>query len=186
VQGGCSQAHAAEDDVSAAEARRAELNEREDRIRELESQIEAGLVAAETQLKSLEVMLPPPLREELAPLFNALPEDSADTKLAIGQRIQPVAAILTQIQKFNQAVTVVEGFREFEEGRTVQTEKIYFGLGAAYYVDQANEHAGYGVLDEDGWRWVDDDSLTQQVRAFLNIYRGQQQARYIELPVNVR
>ncbi|MGC9451114.1 MAG: DUF3450 family protein [Oceanipulchritudo sp.] len=175
----------AEADTSAAEVLRAELLEQDEAVKALESKVVEALISVEEQIKQLEGVLPPPLREELTPLFNNLPQDPRASKLAIGQRIQPIAAILTQVQKFNQVVTLVEDFREFETGRTVQTETVYFGLGAAYYVDQANEHAGYGLPGSDGWTWTEDDSLIPTIRSFVDIYRGTQQARYVEVPVSV-
>lgn len=175
----------AEADTSAAEVRRAELNEQNEAVEQVEKEVRAGIIATEQRLKKLRPLLPAPQQEELRPLFNSLPEDPEKSKLAIGQRIQPLVAILTQVQKFNQAVTVVEGFREFEEGRAIQTEKVFFGLGAAFYVDRANEHAGRAVFGEEGWQWQDDNRLIQPVRDFMEIYQGTQQARYIELPVDV-
>lgn len=176
---------AAEEDTSAAEERRSALMEQDREVKDLETEVETSIMAAETTIKDLEILLPQPLREELSPLFNSLPENPEETTLPIGQRVQPIVAILTQIQKFNQVVTVVEGFREFEEGRSVQTEKIFFGIGAAYYVDKANEHAGTGVLTEDGWAWRDDNSLVPAIRSFIDIYRGTEQARYVEVPVTI-
>ncbi|MFO7723956.1 MAG: DUF3450 family protein [Oceanipulchritudo sp.] len=173
----------AEEDTSAAEARRSELMEKDREVKALEAEVEKSIMEAEQNIKNLEVLLPQPLREELTPLFNSLPENPEETTQSIGQRVQPIVAILTQIQKFNQVVTVVEGFREFEEGRTVQTEKIFFGIGAAYYVDQANEHAGMGVLTENGWEWRDDNSLIPAIRSFIDIYRGTEQASFVEVPV---
>jgi len=175
---------AAEKDTSAAEERRANLMEQSAAVREMEARLSEMLAEAEAAVKRLETVLPTPLREELQPLFNSIPDDADATKLALGQRVQPVVAILTQVQKFNQVVTVEEGFREFEEGRTLQTEKVYFGLGAAFYVDQANEHAGRGVLGPEGWVWEDDNSLIETVRELITIYRGGQQAKYISLPVD--
>jgi hypothetical protein len=175
----------AQEDTSAAEIRRSELNEQDEAVKAIEAQVVEAIEEAESLIKELQPLLPPPLQEELSPLFNSLPEDSSKTKLAIGQRIQPIVAILTQVQKFNQVVTVVEGFREFEAGRTVQTEKVFFGLGAAFYVDQADEHAGLGVLGENGWTWKDDPSLVPAIRKFISIYRGTQQASYVEVPVSV-
>jgi hypothetical protein len=174
----------AENDTSAAETRRAELTEQDKAVKEYEAKVIDGLIAAEVAIKGLQDVLPPPLREELSPLFSTIPDDPMTSKLSVGQRVQPIVAILTQVQKFNQVVTVVEGFREFEAGRTVQTEKIYFGLGAAYYVDQANEHAGVGVLGSNGWEWKDDEKLVPAVRNFIEIYRGSQQAKYVKLPVS--
>jgi hypothetical protein len=172
--------------VGVAEERRARLLARDEELKELESQVMQQIMAAERAVKGLEAQLPEPLREELRPLFRVIPENPEESRLPIGQRIQPVVAILTQIQRFNQVVTITEGFRDFEAGRTVQTEKVFFGLGAAYYVDGANEHAGVGVLGEDGWRWDDDAALVPQVRQFVEIYRGSSQATYVPMPLKVR
>ena len=177
---------AAEEDTSAAEKRRAELTQQSDAVKSIENKVIAAMIDTEELIKTLQPLLPPPLQEELSPLFSALPEDPKDSKLPIGQRIQPIVAILTQVQKFNQAVTVVDGFREFEAGRTVQTDSIYFGLGAAYYVDKADEHAGVGIIGANGWEWQDDDNLVPKVRQFLNIYKGTQQAEYVEMPVSLK
>jgi len=176
----------AEKDTSAAEIRRTQLNEQSEAVKRIENQVIAAMVEAEERIKTLQPLLPLPLQEELGPLFNSLPEDPKESKLAIGQRIQPLVAILTQIQKFNQVVTVVGGFREFEAGRTVQTDTIYFGLGVAYYIDQADEHAGMGYIGSEGWEWRDDKALIPAVRNFLNIYQGTQQAAYVEMPVSVK
>ena len=175
----------AESDTSAAETRRAELIEQDKAVKAVEAKALAAIIKAEKSIKGLEPVLPPPLREELTPLFNTVPKDPDASKLSIGQRIQPIIAILTQVQKFNQVVTLVEDFREFEAGRTVQTETVFFGLGAAFYVDRANENAGMGVPGVDGWEWTSDASLIPSVRSFVDIYRGSKQARYVELPVDV-
>lgn len=175
----------AEEDVSAAEIRRTQLTEEDRAVKDIEAKVLKALVDAEKNVKTLQAVLPPPLKEELTPVFNSLPENPEDSKLSIGQRVQPIVAILTQIQKFNQVVTVIEGFREFEAGRTVQTEMIYFGLGTAFYVDQANEHAGIGVLGAEGWSWQDNDDLIPVIRNFIEIYRGTQQASYVEVPISV-
>jgi cellobiose-specific phosphotransferase system component IIA len=176
----------AEEDTSAAEVRRASLLEQDAQVKAIEGKLIDSLMVAENALKELESLLPQPLSAELSPLFDSLPENPKESKLAIGQRIQPVVAILTQVQKFNQVVTVVEDFREFSEGRTVQTETVYFGLGAAFYVDETNENAGVGIPGPDGWNWQADNSLIQNIRNFVDIYRGTQQARYIEVPVTVK
>ena len=175
----------AEKDTSAAERRRSELLQRDETVKSVEAKLVQQIAGIELNLKSLEALLPPPLQEELSPFFKNLPEDPATSKVPIGQRIQPIVVILTQVQKFNQVVTVIEGFREFEAGSTVQTEMVYFGLGVAFYVDQANEHAGYSVPGPDGWNWTDDNALAGTIRSFIDIYRGTQQARYIEIPVSV-
>lgn len=176
----------AEKDTSAAEVLRNDLLEQRDAIKKVEAQVVQALVDAETRIKTLAPVLPPPLRQELDQFFKTIPDNPKESELAIGQRIQPIVAILTQIQKFNQVVTLVDDFREFEAGRTVQTETVYFGLGGAFYVDQANEHAGIGIPGANGWEWTADSSLIPAIRNFVDIYRGTQQARYVNLPVSVK
>lgn len=176
----------AADDVSVAETRRAELLARDESIKALEAQALAKIAETEIRLRALEPLLPEPVRQELRPLFRVLPENPRESRAPIGQRIQPIVGILTQIQRFNQVVTITEGFREFEAGKTVQTEKIFFGLGTAFYVDGANEHAGRGRLTASGWEWIDDNSLVGPVREFVEMYRGTRQAAYVTLPVQFR
>lgn len=176
----------AEKDTSAAEVLRGDLLEQDRAIKVLEAKVVEGISQAEEQIRTLEVLLPDPLREELSPLFKTIPEAGTKSKLSLGQRIQPVVAILTQVQKFNQTVTKVDDFREFEAGRTVQTETLYFGLGSAFYVDQANQNAGVGVPGPDGWEWKADNTLIAAIRTFIDIYSGKQQAQYVNLPVSVK
>lgn len=174
------------DDVSAAEARRAELTQRNELLQGIEGDVASFLSKLEDSFKAVFARLPEPLQQELQPAYSALPEDSADTKLSIAQRIQPVVAMLTMIQKYNNAVDLASGFREFENGETVQTDVIYFGLGVAYYVDGANQHAGYAVLGDDGWTWKDDPAIAPTVRLLVDIYRGNKQAAYVDLPIEVK
>jgi len=177
---------AAAADVSAAETKRAEITEMGERVGQIEAQVEDAIVRAEIGLKALAVRLPKPLLQEISPVFNQLPKNPRDTKLSIGQRIQFVVAVLTQIQKFNSAVTVTEEFREFSDGKQVQIDAVYFGLGAAYYVDKANQHAGFGRLAESGWEWQDDDGLVSRVRQTIEIYGAPGKAAFVELPVEIR
>jgi hypothetical protein len=175
----------AEEDVSAAEAARSKLNAEGERLAVIEDKVRAAITAAENDLKTLHTRLPQPLKDSIAPVFSQLPENPEDTKLSIAQRIQFVVASLTQIQKFNTSVTMEEGFREFEAGRQVQIDAIYFGLGAAYYVDKATENAGYGVIGPDGWRWQDDAAIAPLVRQLLEVYQTPGKAAFVELPVEI-
>jgi len=179
------QVEEAENFTSEAEKKRAEYSDRDKEVKTIEADVTKEIIVAEKEIKSLFPLLPLPLQQELQPLFNSLPDNPEESKVPIGSRIQPIVAILTQVQKFNQVVSIVEGFQEFEAGRTVQTETIYFGLGAAYYVDQANENAGIGVLTDSGWNWKVDNTLAPRLRNFVEIYRGSKQAEYVKLPVEL-
>lgn len=176
----------AADDVSAAEAVRSELNAEGERLGVIEKQTEDAIAAAEKAIRALFPKLPPPLQKEINPLYVQIPENPAETKLSIAQRIQFVVGLLTQIQKFNTSVTVVEDFLEFEAGNQVQIDAIYFGLGTAYYVDKGTQHAGYAVLGASGWDWQEEPSLAPLVRQVIEIYGSPGKAAFVELPVEIQ
>lgn len=176
----------AEEDVSAAESARSDLNAEGERLKVIEDQVTEAITEAETALRKLHGVLPRPLQQEIQPLYSQIPEDPESTKMSSAQRIQFIVGVLTQIQKFNTAVTVVEDFREFGSGHQVQIDAVYFGLGTAYYVDKANENAGYAVLGADGWTWHDDGTLAPLVRQVVDVYGSPGKASFVELPVEIK
>lgn len=173
-------------DVSAAEIQRSQLNSRSDRLKEIEDAVNLALADSEAAVLVLNEKLPAPLREELRPVVSQIPRDSKDVRISIGQRVQFLVMFLTQVQKFNTAVTVAEDFREFEGGDQVQVDAIYFGLGAAYYVDKTDKHAGYATLNDEGWDWKDDATFAPAVRKAVEIYRSNKQAAFVELPIEIK
>ncbi len=176
---------ASEEDLDAAEEERAALTERDERLKAVAENVHTHLSAVEAQLKRLRPRLPPPLQEELEPLYGQLPNDPAAPEISAGQRVQYVVGLLTQIRNFNAATTVAESIRDFPDGERVPVEAIYFGLGTAFYVDQANERAGYATLEADGWRWQDEAALSEPVRRAVEMSRGTREADYVELPVRI-
>jgi len=172
--------------VSAADEERAALNEKRDAFRAVEEELLETVVRAEFALHALHPRLPRPLQTEIQELYSRIPENPNETTVALGARVLHIAGIMSQVQRFNIGVTIHTDVREFENGTPVQIEAVYFGLGAAYYVDGADLHAGYGVVTEEGWEWVDDDSLAPSVRQFIDVYRNLEQPVYVELPVTAQ
>jgi hypothetical protein len=174
------------DDVSAAEAERAELVAKNEALNEITDLFLKQIIEVEMGLRALHPLLPTPLQQELSPAYAAMPENPQTSTSAIGQRMQPIVAMLTQIQRFNNTVTVVQNFRSFGQGEPIQVDEIYFGTGAAFYVDRSGVNAGIGFPGENGWIWEPQEGIANKVMTFLAVYRGTRQAEYINLPVNVR
>ena len=106
---------------------------------------------------------------------------------AIAQRIQPVMGILTLIQRFNQVVTIVDEFREFEAGNPVQTQTIYFGWPGPILSMQPG--AMPATAPSRGLTGGSGRSSRKWHRVFSRsspFHRGTEQARYINLPVEIR
>ena len=94
------------------------------------------------KLKKILPILPEPLIEKINPLIRRMPNDSDNTDLSLGQRVQNIVGILSQTDKFNTTITAKREIKAFEEGKAVQVTTLYWGLAMAYYVDDSGKYAG--------------------------------------------
>jgi hypothetical protein len=122
----------------------------------------------------------------LAPLLARLPADSANTKLADTERVQGLVGILNELDKFQNAVNLFSERRKKPNGEEVAVETVYIGLGAAYFVNDANDFAGLGAPGERGWEWTVQPELAPAVREAIRIYRNERTARFVALPAIIR
>ena len=77
--------------------------------------IDGSIQQLEVQIKRVVKILPTPLVEKIKPLIRRLPEDSAHTKLSLGERVQNIVGILSQADKFNATITQTSESRELEQ-----------------------------------------------------------------------
>jgi hypothetical protein len=135
--------------------------------------------AFEGQLSKLVSRLPAPLQEILKPSLNKLPADSAKTGTTAMVRLQTIVTILGEIDKFNNAVTIFSETRVNQKGEEVAVETVYVGLGAAYFVNDANDFAGAGFPGPTGWEWAVKPEWAASVREAIRIYRNERGARFV-------
>ncbi len=174
----------AEEDTTAVDARRAELTERLDDLREIQSVMREQITAEEARVRELVRYFPEPLRQELAPLINRIPRPGRDVEMGLSQRMQNIVGILTQADNFNRSVTIETELRETESG-SIAVTTMYFGLGIAYFIDGSGEHAGYGVPAADSWKWTGDPEYRPVVRQLFDVYRRNVLATYVGTPLEV-
>lgn len=154
---------------------------------------EAGLertamfaTAFEKSVTRLVPRLPAPLQETLKPLLARLPADPANTRLPAAERIQTLVGILNEIDKFNNGLTLSSEKRRNPKGEEVAVETVYVGLGAAYFVNDANDFAGTGTPGPQGWEWSVKPELAGAIRDVIRSYRNEQAARFVALPATIR
>jgi LysM repeat protein len=140
----------------------------------------------ESQLRKLTPQLPAPLQEILKPLLNRVPTDSASTRMTVAERTQTIVGLLNELDKFNNAVSVFGEKRKNQKSEEVAVETIYVGLGAAYFVNSANDFAGTGAPGSAGWEWTIKPELAPPVREVIQIYRNERPAHFVPLPVVIR
>lgn len=176
---------AAAEDVSEADSRAEELMAERDRLEEASSGLAESVEALEARVRELLVLLPVPLAERLDLLVQQLPDEGEETKLSTAERYRNVVGILDQTNKFNREVTVSSEIREVGIGSEAEVEVIYFGIGAAYYVTADEQFGGTGRPTSEGWVWTARDDVAPQIAQAIRVYRVEDPAAFVQLPVQV-
>jgi archaellum component FlaC len=173
------------DSATAADEDRSKLTARKEEIAEASAVVEGSINALETQIKRVVKTLPAPLVDRIKPLIRRLPEDSANTKLSLGERVQNIVGILSQADKFNATLTQTSESRELDSGKVVEVRTLYWGLAMAYYVDAAGEYAGIGFPGKDGWEWPQIEGAGPQIKQLLDVYEGSEEIQFVEVPARI-
>ena len=176
----------AQEFTSAVDTKKSSLLEEQEGLKTVEAELDTLITAQEQHLQKIIKRIPTCISQEIAPLSQRIPTDPKNTTLSLSQRLQSIVGILTQIDKFNTTVEVVPEQREFTDGLLIQVKTIYFGLGAAYFVDQSGEHAGYGKPTDAGWDWVEDPSLAVDVARMIQMYDGSTTGiEFVPVPIQI-
>lgn len=146
----------------------------------------AFVAAFEGKVVKMVPQLPMPLQDILKPIVARLPKDASNTTMGVIERIQVLVLILNELDKFNIAVNLFSEKRTNEKGEEVAVETVYVGLGAAYFVNDANDFAGTGTPGANGWEWTTKSDIAPAVREVIRIYRNERPARFVALPAVIR
>lgn len=140
----------------------------------------------EGKITRLVPQLPAPLQDILKPLLNRLPTDPASTKMTAAERAQVIVGVLNELDKFNNAVALFSEKRKNDKGEEMAVETVYVGLGAAYFVNDADDFAGVGLPGAKGWEWNTKSEIAAAVREIIRIYRNERPARFVALPAVIQ
>lgn len=172
--------------ASAADADRSSLTEEKESQLAAANVVKSNIGSLETKLKEIVKTLPEPLVEKIKPLIRRLPQDSNNTKLSLGERVQNIVGILSQADKFNTTITLSNESREISDGKVIQVTTLYWGLAGAYFVDNAGSYAGIGKPGSNGWEWSQVEGVGAQIKQLLDIYEGTEEIQFVDLPASVR
>jgi hypothetical protein len=136
----------------------------------------------EPQIRALKPRLPPPLRDQLAPLFQQLQASSSATSSGLGERMPTALAILSVIQKFDQIITVSEELKTAGDGTSHEVTTLYIGLSAAYFIG-AQGDAGTSRAEGGGWIWKSQPELAAAISEAVAIAENKTaEAKFVPLP----
>ncbi len=148
-----------------------------------------GLVEAVTQfeahLRRLRGLLPVPVQEKLAPLYQRMPAVAAPTRASAAERFQNVLGILNEINRTNGEITLASEIRTLADGRPSEVRTVYLGLAQAYYLSAGGE-AGIGRPESDGWIWEAAPNLAPRIAEVVEILQNKRSPQFVSLPVRIQ
>ena len=177
--------------IAAPDAKFGELDTEKARLQQVSSLLEQRITRLEQRALALLKRAPAPLAAAVRPISQRLPEtDEQRGRLSLSERYQNVIGVLNPIDKWNREVRLENERRDLPNGTSVSVTVLYVGLAQAYYVggkgpDGAPNLAGVGTATADGWRWTQQNDLAETVQTAVSIYRNEQLARLVQLPVSI-
>ena len=148
-------------------------------VRELEEQYMAAKIP----------LIPAPLRAE-PKVFQAIEDLERDMKLpkdkqseGVSKRLLNLINLTADIEKFQQTVVLRQELRTDAEGREFNMQVIYFGLAAAYAVNEDGSFALMGKPTADsGWKFEERKDLAEEIQSLIATTTGDQDPAFISLP----
>lgn len=173
------------DQLSAADEARAMLLDQQESVDAEVEQVEAFLAGIEARLRALRPQLPEPLLEELATVYQRLPDASGESRLELGERMRTVVNLLSRIRQFDEKLSLSESLRKLPGSDAVASVRtLYVGLGQAYYLGP--DSAGYGRPGPEGWVWHSEPELREAVGEAMALAEGAAVVpKFVDLPVRL-
>jgi hypothetical protein len=176
----------AEADIAAADKKRSELLATNEAEKATAATLEQRITALEQRLLQTLPRLPEPLREKLKPLTQLVPAKDARETPPLGNRYATVVGVLNELHKWNREITVTSEVRALPDGTSVEVAVVYVGLGQAFFTGGNGRVAGVGAATADGWAWRQANELAPRVQQVIAMWKNEQPAAFVQLPVQVQ
>lgn len=174
----------AQQEASAAAGARQALESDAQRTREALAALAAPTRDAEARLRGLLPRLPEPLTKSLAERIRELPPaDTPITAENLQDRLRLVFGLLTEIDQFADGVYLFRQPLTDPQNVQLEMDTIYLGLSMAFAVSGDGASAAAGLPGTGGWVWRWDPALAGPVRTAVAIYRKEQPAIFVTLPL---
>jgi hypothetical protein len=176
----------AESTAGQADAARLVLAEESESLSGAAAAVEVVLASLEQQTTNLASALPIPLQERIRPLLKRIPTVPGQTRLSISERMQSIVGVLSEVDKFNNAISVFPEIRRLDSGEDIQVKTLYVGLGAAFFADRNGVYGGVGTPAPQGWEWTSRSEAAPEIARAIAVYENTHPAQFVRLPVSVK
>ena len=172
-----------EDEASGVELQRTELMDRKEKAEKTITTLNQRIIEIKTELQSLFTFLPSPLANRLLPFREKLNSEDKDLVLSLVQRVETTVSLLQAIHLFHRTVCLERQEFTLDEEESREFLVLYFGLGCAYFVNESETIAGYGIPSDTGWKWTRKDDLAVEISTGVDMVKNRTMPRFLTLPV---
>lgn len=127
------------------------------------------VVAFEKRVLAISKRLPQPLYDKLTPLFRKIPSENSQV-VSAATRLQNLVAIATQIDEFNNNLTLAHTIRSMEDGEVIEVRVLYWGLASAYATNSNGSKAWILSPSDSGWNWKAANEHATTIKALFDVY----------------
>ena len=101
----------------------------------------------------------------------------------VSKRLFNAVELMAEIEKFQSLVHVHPELHKDAEGREFKMQVVYFGLAAAYAVNEDGSFAEVGHPGKDGWKFEERNALAPQIQALVTSATSEKDATFTKLPL---
>jgi membrane-associated HD superfamily phosphohydrolase len=174
----------------AADKKSLEVVEKYDALKSANDLLSSRLAELEKAMVERLPIFPPALTKEprVAQMISDLRASAAKSdqgEQGGNARLNNVLNLMAAAEQFQGSVHSDSESRKVADGRELKINMVYFGLAAAYGVDDAGQVAFVGKPGPDGWVFEEKNELAAQVRQLVDVMNGDADAKFISLPISL-
>ncbi|MDQ8185211.1 DUF3450 family protein [Pelagicoccus sp. SDUM812002] len=174
-----------EAEASDADKVREDLTKEEAELKAASAIVKNSIVDLEAETLDIVSYLPTTLQDRVSILTQRIPKSKREMEAStLSARVMNVIAILSEVEKFNSQLTVVNEIREIK-GERVRVDTLYIGLAVAYYVDGTRSEAGYMIPAKDDWKRFEDNTLAEDIADAVAMQKREATVRFVDLPISI-
>jgi hypothetical protein len=176
----------AEKNTSFAVQQRQNITLENEELKGAASAVRDQLTALEAQVLQLVQFFPRNLRTQVELLEQRVPRPGAPLRASSGERLQNIVGILSQVEKFDRTVTLDSDSHTLPNGDTARVDTVYLGLAVAFFVDGKGTYAGVLTPAQGEWKSTPRPELAKQIRMIVDVYRKDELAEFVAVPIEIK
>lgn len=104
----------------------------------------------------------------------------------VGKRLTNLTELMAEAEKFQQGVQIHQELHKNSQNQEFNMQVVYFGLSAAYAVNENDTFALVGSPTQDGWKFTEQNQLAKDIRKLVISATTEKEVSFTKLPLPSR